>query len=253
MDTTALAKQIFELTRSGIPGAVQMAKMAINQSRFSNMNPEELKGCFSDAVSELQVDAYHAYLKSEAASAGYALKKILLPIVGEDTKSVEAFDFLARNFQILDRFYLSLTQSRRSRAGSAFEVIVSELFSKLSYPYTAQPEIGGNRPDYVLPSKEWYTQYPTDCIIFTLKRTLRERWKQIVTESSSGRYYLATIDDAISAQGLVQMMKQNITLVVPANIKSEKYAASHNVISFESFFEHHLDPSMARWRSVGAI
>ena len=35
---------------------------------------------------------------------------------------------------------------------------------------------------------------------------------------------------------------------MPERIQKEKYSDQVNVISFESFFELHLDPAMTRWK-----
>src|SRR5579863_8469794 len=94
------------------------------------------------------------------------------------------------------------------------------------------------------------------CIIFTVKRTLRERWRQIVTEGTRGLgFYLATIDEKIAGRDLNEMLNSRINLVVPARIKTirQDYEQAPNVITFENFFQYHLDPGMVRWRGAGII
>lgn len=253
MDSEKLSKELFEICKSEIPSATVLSKDAIHHSIFNSMAATETKLSFSKAVIDLQLEAYRLYLDAESVAAGKAIRKVVRPLLGNRKSADDVFDFFEENFQTLDRFSLRLTQSRRSRAGTAFEVIVSELFNKLGYPYDAQPDISGSTPDYVLPNLDWYKKYPADSIILTLKRTLRERWRQIVTESSSGKYYLATIDENVSKPGLSQMMQRNITLVVPDDLKNKNYNDALNVISFETFFEDHLDPAMLRWKKSGTI
>ena len=89
-----------------------------------------------------------------------------------------------------------------------------------------------------------------------MKRTLRERWSQIVTEGTRGLgFYLATIDESISARDLGEMIHSRINLVVPTRIKDVRpeYLDAPNVISFENFFRFHVDPAMDRWRAAGVI
>lgn len=89
-----------------------------------------------------------------------------------------------------------------------------------------------------------------DCIIFTAKRTLRERWRQIVTEGTRGLgFYLSTIDESISANQLDEMRNHRIYLVIPISIKEQvaQYRTAHNVITFEEFFRYHLDLAVTRW------
>jgi hypothetical protein len=246
-------EKLFAMTKRGIPSSRIIASSVIEASEFSQIEPEALKVRFSEAIDTLQIAAYHEYQRLEALNAEASIRNVFKTLIPDGSDIDQAVNIFASQFTALDRFALSLTQSRRSRAGEAFEVIVAYLFNKLDYPYSAQPDLVTSKPDYVLPGLERYQKYPADCIIFTLKRTLRERWRQIVTESATGRFYLATIDDKISENQLSIMMGKNITLVVPVAVKHRKYPNFDNVISFENFFEDHLDPAMIRWRKNGAI
>ena len=108
----------------------------------------------------------------------------------------------------------------------------------------------------MLPNIDYYRRFPVDCIIFTVKRTLRERWRQIVTEGTRGLgFYLATIDDSITANQLGEMAANRIYLVVPSRIKEDtnRYKSTANLLSFEAFFEDVLDPKMRTWKRSGII
>lgn len=158
-------------------------------------------------------------------------------------------------FYTLDKFFLSRTQSRRSRAGSAFEVVLEKLFKRLQYPFESQPAIDGN-PDFVFPSISLYRKNAQDAIVFTAKRTLRERWRQIVTEGAKGLgFYLATIDEKVSEAQIREMKAARIHMIVPSGLKESvwQYAAAANVITFEDFLEDHLDPKMTKWKKHGDI
>lgn len=164
-------------------------------------------------------------------------------------------DVLSQYFYALDRFFLGLTQGRRPRAGGAFELLIKELFVRLQYPFSPQPIIDG-QPDFILPSIEYFRKNPPDAIIFTVKRTLRERWRQIVTEGTRGLgFFLATIDEEVAERDLEAMLQSRIHMVVPTRIKILRpdYEAAMNVITFEHFFQFYLDPAMERWRAAGVI
>lgn len=129
------------------------------------------------------------------------------------------------------------------------------MFTKLRYPFESQPEIDGN-PDFVFPSISLYQKNAQDAIVFTAKRTLRERWRQIVTEGAKGLgFFLATIDDKVSAAQIKEMKGARIQLVVPSRLKTsiQQYAAAANVITFEDFLEDHLNPKMTKWKKQGDI
>ena len=214
---------------------------------------EWIKANFSDLIERVQLEAYHLYLKTERPAANTAFRKVFGGGLSSGASADELFDLLEANFWALDRFFLGLTQGRRPRAGSAFEHVIKVLFNTLGYPYTPQAIING-QPDFLLPSIEHFKTNPMDCIIFTVKRTLRERWRQITTEGTQGhQFFLATIDENVAARDLPEMMRSRIYLVVPEAVLKKCYPGVANVISFEGFFLKHLDPAMARWRTDGTI
>ena len=212
-----------------------------------------IKQNFSNLVEDVQERAYGAYLEDERRAGAEAFRQVLGSLLPEGAGRDDFFRLLEQSFWALDRFYLGLTQGRKPRAGKTFERVIRVLFEKLGYPYSSQPIING-QPDFLLPSVEHFQRNAMDCIIFTVKRTLRERWRQIVTEGTRGYlFFLATIDDDIAARDLPEMLKSRIYVVVPESIRVLHYAETDNVISFERFFEQHLDPAMERWRKNRVI
>lgn len=255
MQDDEIAGEIFSEARKNIPSAGKLGEMALLEVLGPNVGDKTfIKENFSQLVSMTQIAAYARYKEFEANASGNAIRKFFLPLLPTKASAGDVFDLIKDRFPILDRYFLSLTQSRRQRAGGTFEAIVSTLFKELDYPYTPQPEVDGSRPDYVLPSIEWYRKYSGDCIIFTCKRTLRERWRQVITEGMTGQsFFLATIDEGLSAPELLRMKDRRVIVVVPSELKTAKYPDALNVISFEEFFLHHLDPAIVRWKAKGAI
>lgn len=220
-----------------------------------NGNVDEIKAHYDELVTRVESLAYDVYLNYQR-DYGYkvlsALGSYLLQ-TGSIVSAQDIPDALGDSFETLDSFFLSLGQSRKARAGKVFEQIHSRLFSMLGYPFTEQPVIGG-KPDFVMPSIEAYKVMSMECIIFTAKRTLRERWRQIVTEGTGGAvFYLATIDQNITEQQFYEMKRHKIYVVVPKSIKDSKYTLSNNVISFGEFFTNHLDHKMKLWKESGMI
>jgi hypothetical protein len=128
--------------------------------------------------------------------------------------------------------------------------VIRTLFKKCKYPFSEQAIING-KPDFVMPSEAYYRSNPIDCIVFTAKRTLRERWRQIVTEGTKAYgFFLATIDDSLTESQMDEMARNKIFVVVPRNLKetNSKYTKAFNVITFETFFDEYLDPAMKRWK-----
>ena len=71
-----------------------------------------------------------------------------------------------------------------------------------------------------------------------------------MTEANKGYvYFLATIDKKVASSQIALMATHKVFLVVPQEDKNEYYSEDYNVISFEDFFEHRLDPQMKIWDS----
>jgi restriction endonuclease EcoRII-like protein len=241
--------------RRRIPPGRAIAARAVGKALGDrDRDIEWIKQNFSALVEQVQADAYEEYKQGERIAGADTIAEVFIGLLGgrsaEDTVTLFGTHFFA-----LDRFFLGLTQGRRPRAGKAFEYLIKELFIRLGYPFTSQPIING-QPDFLLPSLEHFERFAADCIIFTVKRTLRERWRQIVTEGTRGLgFFLATIDEDVAERDLAEMLRTRITLVVPEriiHIRSD-YEQAPNVISFEYFFRFYLDPAMDRWRAAGIL
>jgi hypothetical protein len=75
-----------------------------------------------------------------------------------------------------------------------------------------------------------------------------------VTEGTRGLgFFLATIDEKVSANQLKEMLDNRISLVVPEEIRDRNYKGELNVMSFREFFEDHLDPKVAQWKKRKVI
>jgi hypothetical protein len=237
-----------------IPTGREIAKQAVDRALAGHRSDTQwIKENFSSLVESVQEDAYEIYLDAEEFAGAGAISEALRSATPAPESPDDVFILISRHFHSLDRFFLGLTQGRRPRAGNAFEFLIRTLFEALDYPFTPQPVING-KPDFVLPSIENFRRNPMDSIIFTVKRTCRERWRQIVTEGTRGLgFFLATIDENVGANDLRGMLDSRIRLIVPSRIKQGRYAAVENVVTFEQFFRFHLDPAMERWRAAGVI
>jgi hypothetical protein len=252
----SLREQLIASFKASIPSGLTIAERAIDRATARRKaDPKWIKRNFSKLIEQVQVDAYRVYLEAEKSAARKAFAKTFLPQLRKTASPEEVIKLLGDNFYALDKFFLSLTQGRRPRAGSAFELLIRRLFLRLGYPFTLRPIING-QPDFVLPSIEHFEAHAMDAIIFTAKRSLRERWRQIVTEGTRGLgFFLATIDEKVAKRDLKEMRISRITLVMPKRIKEcrSDYRKAANVITFEDFFKFHLDPAMKRWRAKRVI
>jgi len=186
---------------------------------------------------------------------------LLWQIVGNDLPSSKPLTknqlepLIKGKFNELRDFYKSISQSRVSRAGGSLQNHIAFILDSLRYPFEVQKIING-KPDFILPDANLYYTTPGECVLLTAKRTLRERWRQIIPEGfKSPQYFLVTIDEKQTANNLKEMAQHRVYLVVPERIRQSisVYGTSGNVISVSAFFEDYLDPAVIRWRQAGII
>lgn len=240
--------------KNPIPPPIEIAEAVVSR-KIKGMTLDKIKHNFDRLIDELQAEVYIEYLKQERSTGRKVIHSYFSKIIKEN-KIVNPFvllEIIADHFESFDKLFLSLSQSRKARAGKTFEYIIISLFKELDYPFSYRPIINGE-PDFLLPSEIHFSKFSADCIIFTAKRTLRERWRQIVTEGTRGLgFFLATIDEGVSSNQLEEMKRNRIYLVVPERLKKTIYFKNINVISFTDFFESHLDPAMIRWKKSKII
>ena len=218
-------------------------------------DPQNIKNNYDEIVVNGENYAYSVYLESQLNYGKEVISTFVQDLIEENqiTSISEIPSMIGDYFEAFDSFFLSLSQSRKTRAGSTFESIHNTLFQRLGYPFAYQQIING-KPDFVMPSVEYFRRNPSDCIIFTSKRTLRERWRQIISEGARGsHFFLATIDDSITTSTFREMRDNRVNIVCPEEIIRNNYQNEDNVYSFHDFFTDHLDPALTRWSRNGII
>ena len=98
---------------------------------------EEVKANFDQLLEESEKEAYRLYLEYEKEYAGKVLGEFIDLLVhqGEVQQLEDVGEALGANFTVLDKFFVSLSNGRKARAGSAFERFHNDLFKQLDYPF----------------------------------------------------------------------------------------------------------------------
>jgi hypothetical protein len=246
--------------QENVPSGTEIAKLEIDRAlkRYRG-DHARLKKSFSRLVEKVQRAAFNSYILHAGKSRKIFLK-VFLPLIPANASREECLRIVSHYFPALDGMFLSMAQSRKARAGRTFELLLKRLFDELGYAADSQPKLKiGKRtikPDFVMPSRAHFARNKADCIIFTVKRILRERWTQVVQEGSGGGLqFLATIDEDVTANDLDEMNELNVHLVVPQRLKHKisRYRGASNVISYEDFLRFHLDPAVRRWKAHGVL
>lgn len=129
------------------------------------------------------------------------------------------------------------------------------ILETLRYPFEREKIING-KPDFILPHSALYHKNPGGCILITAKRTLRERWRQIITEGfRSPQYFLVTIDKSKRTEELKEMAGHRVYMVIPKSLKDSvtAYKVAGNVINVQDLLVGYLDPTTIRWRRAGIV
>lgn len=191
-----------------------------------------------DAVRELttlrQSDVERAH--AEMASAG-----------GDEDAFARAIERLMEEWYYHFRqLFLSVSQSRKTRGGRDFELQLAELLRLADFPFEAQHK--QHRVDFMLPSYAHYDRDRTQCILLSAKRTLRERWQQVVDElhkMNCPNVFLATTDTKISKSKMKDIAQRNIKLVVFDDVKAELFPDDPMIVDYS----HLAGSVMPQWQT----
>ncbi|MCH6572596.1 MAG: hypothetical protein IH809_03015, partial [Proteobacteria bacterium] len=97
---------------------------------------------------------------------------------------------------------------------------LAELLRLARFPFEAQHR--EHRVDFMLPDYAHYEKDRTQCVLLSVKRTLRERWQQVVDElhkMNCPNVFLATTDEKISTSKMRDIARRNIKLTVFDDVK----------------------------------
>lgn len=184
-------------------------------------------------------------------------------ILGDDPGQAsleKALRAVVLDFPKIDALLLSAAQQRKSRAGYSFEHHIEAMLADGAVPFEKQVVLEAKkRPDFILPSKALYSdpaRHHDEALVLSAKTTLRERWKQVGGEMRDCDLYLATVDENIAGNAIVDMASQGIRLVVPESLKNSdttEYKAQASVLSFKDFFEGDIAARKPFWVARGIL
>jgi len=127
-------------------------------------------------------------------------------------------------------FSLSVQNRRKSRAGSAFENHVEEIFTKLGIRHDrTQITEQKSRPDFIFPGIQEYrdSSFPANRLtMLGVKSTAKDRWRQVLAEADRiPEKHLLTLEPSISVSQTAEMTAKGVRLVLPLALH-ETYSRS---------------------------
>jgi len=197
-----------------MPNAVAIAAAAVEHCLTDRATDATwMKSNFSVLADTAMLAAQEQYQDAQRQAAKAAFFDVLVPMVGERATADEFVGILADHFHCLDKFFVSLGQSRHPHISKTFELLVCRLMAT-SYAGTAQAVLRG-QPDFILPTIEHFRRTPNDSVVVSVKKNVRDRWRQMVSDSSQPRaFYVATLDEEVTKHELFEMAASRFHLVV---------------------------------------
>lgn len=119
----------------------------------------------------------------------------------------------------------SALQRRKSRAGSALENHLEQIFKehRISYTRTGVTE-NRLKPDFIFPDINHYhdINFPSNRLtMLAVKSTCKDRWRQILNEASRiPAKHLLTLEPSISANQTAEMKLEQVQLIIPKGLHS---------------------------------
>ncbi len=201
------------------------------------LTSEKVNSNFSDALAALERTAYSVYQDYEL-EALEKLKEKCLEKLGKDATLKETLDY---TFPLVKEFEFRAGQARKTRGGHTFEKAVPLLLQKMliqcEKPTGDDATDTFRQIDLIAPSVQLAKEKPDQAIYISAKRTLRERWKQVVDEKILGYVYLITNSTDkrdLTKSKVESISKHKIILYVQdaaknwSHLKNEKFVRTLN-------------------------
>lgn len=178
-----------------------------------------------------------------------------------ENQTEEPIQRLSELASLLRPFYMlfeqSLSQGRRTRAGGSPQTHFEYLLRLLGYSgeFETQTVLNG-KVDFLFPNREAWKRDRQRCIIVSVKRSLRERYKQVFEElgitGGLSVYLLVTetLEEAKKDLAHSKIVNQNIYLVVRDAVKQNLFPSESRVFGFSDFLLKELLLRRQIWKSL---
>lgn len=236
-----ISKLMAGVRKKGLPSSEVIVDETFKKLCFlpENLSPELVQENFNQMLKDVWIETLHVLEDYEEQiyplNVIDALMELKTDVVEESIKIAQtkgykpAIRFLFSSlYPYLREIFLSISQSRKTRGGRDFELQFGKLLELMNVPY--QKIKRAYRVDFMIPSDELFEKNPTAAAIVSAKRTLRERWREVVEELQSMRspnIFLVTADPDVG-KGHVKAIcgDYRIHLVVWDDVKEKYYEES---------------------------
>lgn len=230
-------ERIIELAKREIPSPYNVLEEAWYQLSFSK---SFVKNNFGESIvkfDEKATEIYRNYekialiklaqlwLNSQKEEIREKLEEIIKQ-KGWDKFIEKASKIFVEFGELVQNFEKHLGNMRKARGGKGFEEMVLRLLKFIDIECESPPKkiaekLG--RIDIIIPSTEVALKTPDRAFFLTCKRTLRERWRQEVSQAQlNWRIYLLTIDENVSINQAEEINKKGLIAFIRDNLKEKE-------------------------------
>jgi hypothetical protein len=225
--------EIIDKAISSIPELDLILKQAIKLLKLDEASQEEILKDFEHLIRKVESTAFNIYKEYEMKAFEKLVdlwieqnRKWITMVLKE--KGEEGIKEILSNFVTLIReMEFRAGQMRKARGGKTFEHAVKTLLNLAGVPCEEPHKETKNilkRIDLVSPDAETARLTPDKAIFIATKRTLRERWKQVVPEHMKGaRLYLVTINGNITEEKAMEIKETGMVVYVKSELKEKPY------------------------------
>ena len=187
---------------AGVTRPKDILSVALASLGYDKRDPKFFRENFEVALSNLMDEGFSVLHKEQTT-----LIRRVVSFSDEFSKSD-----LDTSDEILWQGVKSLSNQRMKRAGVAMEGIMAFILGRCDIEYQrGQPRTG--RADFICPSLNAFDNYPEYAVILEFKRTLRERWKEVLDElAKTSTVWLVTLDRGLTRGTVESIGDSNITL-----------------------------------------
>jgi hypothetical protein len=232
-----LLNQLREERRRLMPSSEEVVREALRRIGQDLSDPDFVRANFNALLREL----FRRTLEVLEEYEEWVDLQLIERALGGDLSRITP-----EQYRLLRGYFLSVSQSRKQRGGKDFELQVQLLLSHAQIPFKAQTR--RERVDLVLPDEQLWQMDRARAVLISLKRTLRERWRQVADELYALRCpntYLLTAEEHLAAATVREIFQRNIYLVVWDEVKAS--FGNHRVFGISELIDRLCRVHMPGW------
>lgn len=246
-----------------VPHSADIVREAASELGIDALDEISVRMAFNRLLGELDGTTLTIYERYEQAAHSIALPQRVLDdnpdkvSAAEQASAVQGYkpsvvSLLAALYADFRRAFLSIGQSRKSRGGRSFEDQFAFLLTAAGFPHSRQ--VQRHRTDFVLPSDGAFDRNRAVCAVASLKRTLRERWREVAGELHEIRaphVYLVTADEDVTRDHVRGICEVNLLHLVVWDAVKQRFADQPLVMGFTELATERLPQLQQQWSNAG--